>query len=107
MNGDPKYAASQELPEFRYAAYAESLGLKGIRLDNPKEVASAWREALAADRPVLIDALTDPEVPPLPPHITLTQARHFMGALAGDPARGRILKQSIKDMVENFLPHHS
>jgi pyruvate dehydrogenase (quinone) len=105
MVGDPKYAASQELPEFRYAMYAESLGLKGIRLDRPEDITSAWKEALASDRPVLIDAKTDPEVPPLPPHITLTQARHFMGALAGDPARGHILKQSIKDMVGSLVHH--
>ncbi|HEY3856734.1 MAG TPA: thiamine pyrophosphate-requiring protein [Verrucomicrobiae bacterium] len=107
MNGDAKYEASQELPEFRYAAYAESLGLKGIRLDNPEDVASAWREALTSDRPAVIEAKTDPEVPPLPPHITLTQARHFMGSLAGDPARGRMFTQAVKDMVESFVPHHS
>jgi pyruvate dehydrogenase (quinone) len=107
MNGDSKYAASQELPEFRYASYAESLGLKGIRMDKPEDVASAWKEALAADRPVVIDARTDPEVPPLPPHITVTQARHFMGSLASDPARGPMLRQSMKDMVESLAPHHS
>lgn len=107
LNGDPKYVASQELPEFRYADYAESLGLKGIRLDKPENVTEAWKEALAADRPAVIDARTDPEVPPLPPHITLTQARHFMGSLAGDPRRGRMLQQSVKDMVESFVPRHS
>jgi pyruvate dehydrogenase (quinone) len=52
------------------------LGLKGIRLDHPDDVARAWDEALGSDRPVVIDALTDPEVPPLPPHITFQQARH-------------------------------
>lgn len=107
LSGDPKYAASQELPSFPYAAYAESLGLKGIRMDNQENVSFAWKEALSADRPVVIDARTDPEVPPLPPHITLTQARHFMGSLARDPARGRMLRQSLKDMVESVLPHHS
>ena len=107
LSGDARYEASQELPEFRYAAYAESLGFKGIRLDKPEDAASAWKEALAADRPVVLEAQTDPEVPPLPPHITLTQARHFMGSLASDPARGRMLAQSVKDMVESFVPHHS
>ena len=107
LSGNSKYATSQELPEFRYAAYAESLGLKGIRLHDPDDVASAWKEALASDRPVVIDALTDPEVPPLPPHITMTQARHFLGSLVSDPARGRMLKQSLKDMAESFLPHRS
>lgn len=107
LSGDARYAASQELPNFPYAAYAESLGLKGIRLDSPDNVVSVWKEALSADRPVVIEARTDPEVPPLPPHITLTQARHFWGSLVRDPARGRMLKQAVKDMVESFVPHHS
>ncbi len=106
LSGDPKYTASQELPSFPYAAYAESLGLKGIRLDSPACVAAAWEEALAADRPVVIEARTDPEVPPLPPHITFKQARHFMGSvLHGDPKSGSMIRQSVKDMVESYLPH--
>lgn len=107
MMGDPKYVASQDLPGFSYADYAESLGLKGIRLNKPEDVGDAWRTALAADRPVVIDAKTDPEVPPLPPHITFKQARHFLSSLTGDPARGRMFRQSFKDMVESYLPHRS
>lgn len=106
LTGDPKFEASQELPEFRYAAHAEMLGLKGIALDDPDSVAEAWVEALKADRPVVIDAHTDPEVPPLPPHITLKQARHFMSAMIhGDPARGHVIQQSFKDGIESYLPH--
>src|SRR6185312_7138083 len=69
MMGDPKFEASQDLPDFQYAHYAESLGLMGIRVDNPDQVADAWQRALSADRPVLLEAITDGEVPPLPPHI--------------------------------------
>ena len=106
MNGDPKYAASQELPPFPYASFAESIGLKGIRVDSPDAVGAAWDEALAADRPVVIDAVTDPEVPPLPPHITFAQARNFLGAVvSGDPRRGRMIQQSVKEMVGELLPH--
>lgn len=106
LSGDPKYEASQNLPEFPYAAHAEMLGLKGIRLDKPKAVVTAWQEALKADRPVVIDAHTDPEVPPLPPHITIKQARHFMGAMIhGDPERSQAIRQSFKDGIESFLPH--
>ncbi len=81
------------------------LGLKGIRLNNPGQVAIAWREALSADRPVVIDAQTDPEVPPLPPHITIQQARHFMKSLLHDPERGGMIRQSFRDGIESFLPH--
>ncbi len=105
MSGDPKFEGSQDLPDFPYASYAELLGLKGIRVDSPDRVASAWDEALAADRPVVYEAVTDPEVPPLPPHITLEQAKALSSALlAGDPRSGRIIKQSFKQKAEEFLP---
>jgi pyruvate dehydrogenase (quinone) len=105
MSGDPKFVGSQELPDFPYARYAELVGLRGIRVDNPGQVASAWEEALGADRPVVYEAITDPEVPPLPPHITLEQARALSSALlGGDPDAGRIVKQSFKQKVEEFLP---
>src|SRR5881227_392392 len=99
MSGDPKLDASQTLPDFPYAAYAESLGLRGIRIDAAEQVADAWRDALGADRPVLLEAVTDPEVPPLPPHIELEQAKHMAQALKGDPARGRIVREAVKGKV--------
>jgi pyruvate dehydrogenase (quinone) len=106
LSGDPKFETSQNLPDFPYATYAEMLGLKGIRLDRPEAVATAWIDALKSDRPVVVDAHTDPEVPPLPPHITLKQARHFMSAMIhGDPERGHAIRQSFKDGIESYLPH--
>ena len=77
MEGDPRYDASQDIPDFPYARYAELIGLKGIRVDDPEMIADAWTEAFTADRPVVIDAVTDPSVPPLPPHISFEQAKHF------------------------------
>jgi pyruvate dehydrogenase (quinone) len=68
MSGDPKLDASQVLPDFDYAGYARSLGLHGVRVERPDDVGSAWDQALAADGPALIEFVTDPEVPPLPPH---------------------------------------
>jgi pyruvate dehydrogenase (quinone) len=105
MEGDPKFEGSQDLPDFPYASYAELLGLKGIRVDSPEQVGPAWDEALASDRPVVYEAVTDPEVPPLPPHITLEQAKALGSALlAGDPDTSRIIRQSFKQKVEEFLP---
>jgi pyruvate dehydrogenase (quinone) len=103
LAGDPKLEASQNLPDFEYAAYAELLGLKGIRIDSPDQVAPAWDEALATDRPVLIEAITDPEYPPLPPHIMLDQAKGMAKALlSGDPNAMRIVKQSFKGKLHEF-----
>ena len=105
MSGDPKFEGSQEVPDFPYARYAELLGLKGIRIERPEQVGPAWDEALSADRPVVFEALTDPEVPPLPPHITLEQAKALSSALSsGDPNASRIVKQSFKQKVQEFLP---
>ncbi|MFL5887338.1 MAG: thiamine pyrophosphate-requiring protein, partial [Thermoleophilaceae bacterium] len=75
MAGDPRFDASQTLPKFPYAQYAEMLGLKGMRIDDPGDLRGAWEEALAADRPVLLEAITDPNMPPLPPQIRFETAR--------------------------------
>jgi pyruvate dehydrogenase (quinone) len=104
LEGDPKYEASQVLPDFPYARYAELLGFKGIRVDSPDDVGPAWDEALAATTPVVYEAVTDPEVPPLPPHITFQQARHYITAMAGDPDRGAMLKESFKQKIQEFVP---
>jgi pyruvate dehydrogenase (quinone) len=105
MEGDPKYEASQDLPDFPYARYAQLLGLEGIRVDAPENIGAAWDEALEADRPCLIEAITDPEVPPLPPHITVEQAKMFMSALRhGDPNAGAMIRQSFKQKLAEFLP---
>ena len=106
MEGDPKFNASQNLPDFPYAGYAESLGLIGIKIDHPDEVAGAWETALAADRPVIIEAVTDPEVPPLPPHISFEQAVNFTKSIIkGDSGTAHMLLQTFRDTIENFIPH--
>ncbi|APX01824.1 thiamine pyrophosphate-requiring protein [Arthrobacter sp. QXT-31] len=64
---EPRFPASQEIPDFPYAGYAELLGLTGIRVDSPEQLAGAWDRALAAERPAVIEVLTDPDVPLLPP----------------------------------------
>jgi pyruvate dehydrogenase (quinone) len=103
LAGDPKLQASQQIPDFPYADYARSLGLHGIRVDSPDQVADAWDEALDAGRPVLLEAITDPEVPPLPPHIKLEQATSIAKALAkGDPHGGRIISQSLKGKLKEL-----
>jgi pyruvate dehydrogenase (quinone) len=98
--GAPKFPGSQDLPTFSYAAYAKLLGFRGIVVSEPDAVAPAWDEALAAERPVVLEALVDPNVPPLPPHITLEQARNYVKAiLKGDPDAMRIIKASLKELL--------
>jgi pyruvate dehydrogenase (quinone) len=103
MTGDIKFSASQDLPDFPYARFAEECGLKGIRVDHPDAIGDAWDEALNSDRPVVLEAITDPDVPTLPPHITLKQARNFASTLVkGDPNEAGIVKQAIKGLVDSF-----
>jgi len=103
--GDPKFNASQDVPDFRYSQYAEQIGFKGIFVDKPDQVARAWEEAFAADRPVVVEAYTDPEVPPLPPHITLKQAKAFASTLTkGDPREWRVIKETAKELLADLMP---
>ena len=96
MEGDPKFEASQEIPYVDYAAYAELIGLRGIKVTEAAEIEDAWREALSADRPVIISALTDPNEAPLPPHITFEQAEGFAKSVAADPGERRCRARSSR-----------
>jgi pyruvate dehydrogenase (quinone) len=103
--GDGKTESTQSIPDFPYAKYAELIGLKGIFVDDPEKIGAAWDEAFAADRPVILEAYTDPNVPPLPPHITLKDAEHFMTMMPTEPELGSVLKNSVKEVLETVLPH--
>ncbi len=108
MEGDPKFEASQDIPDFPYARYADLLGLKGIRVDRPEDIGGAWDQALHAECPVVLEAVTDPDVPPLPPHITLDQMKAFSSSiLHGDVDRVGFVKQSVKEMVAGIIPGRS
>jgi len=103
--GNPKLPATQDLPDFPYARFADSIGLKGIRVDRPEDVGRAWDEALSANSPVVFEAYTSGDVPTIPPHISFEQAKAYMSALVkGDPDEGGIIKQSVKSMVGGIFP---
>jgi pyruvate dehydrogenase (quinone) len=103
VNGDPKLEASQNLPPFDYAAYARLIGLHGIRVERPEDVGPAWDDALAAGRPAVLDVVTDPEVPPLPPHIRAEQAKELASALRqGDPAMRDIIRHAVAGKLAEF-----
>jgi len=88
LGGDPRFNESQRLPAFPYAEYARLLGLYGMRVDDPDRIADAWETAIAADRPIVLEMITDPEIPPLPPHIALKQAKAYLQALVKEDASG-------------------
>ncbi len=102
MEGDPKFEASQSLPDLPYDRLAEDVGLRGLRMERREDVERVWDEALAADRPVVVNAYTDPEVATLPPHITFEQARNFAASLVHDPERGGMIRQSVKGVASTL-----
>jgi pyruvate dehydrogenase (quinone) len=105
MEGAPKFAESQTLPDIDYAAFARSLGLGGVNVEKPDDVGPAWEQALAADRPTVLDIRCDPDVPPIPPHATFAQAKDAgMAVLHGDEDRWGFVKQGLKQKVQQYLP---
>jgi pyruvate dehydrogenase (quinone) len=103
MAGDPKFIGSQAIPDAPYAKFGELIGLKGIRCDRGDDMGRAWDEALAADRPVVLEAVTDPEIAPLPPHIKYEEAKKLVMALAkGDPERVGVLEKSLQQKYYEF-----
>ncbi|SFN39837.1 thiamine pyrophosphate-requiring protein [Variovorax sp. OV329] len=104
--GEGKTESTQALPDFPYHRYAELLGLKGIRVDKPEALGAAWDEALSADRPVLLECVTDPNVPPLPPHISAKEALGFMGMTRSEPELGSVLVNTARQVLARVLPGH-
>ena len=74
-------------------------------MTDPAQVGAAWDAALAADRPTLLEMVTDPDVPALPPKYSGKQARNYLVSLARrDPdAKGTIIA-TAKQWWEGVFP---
>ncbi|OAP24417.1 putative thiamine pyrophosphate-containing protein YdaP [Amycolatopsis sp. M39] len=108
MGGAPKFEESQSLPDVDYAGFARSVGLDGVNVDDPGDLASAWRTAFAADRPTVLDVRCDAEVPPIPPHATFEQMKSVTeSVLKGDPEAFHLMFQGAKTKLQEFLPGRS
>ncbi|MGY0057288.1 thiamine pyrophosphate-requiring protein [Streptomyces sp. LZ34] len=106
MSGAPQFLPSQQIPDVQYARFAESLGLTGIRVEKPEYVEQAWRDALNADGPAVVEFLTDPDVPPIPPHATWEQLEATVESMVkGDADRAGMARQGLKAKMQEFLPH--
>ena len=103
MNGNPRFDASQDIPDVRYSKFAELVGLHGIYVDNPNDLGGAWEQALSADRPCVLEVKTDAEIAPLPPHISLKEAKGFMFSMVRDDDAGHVLRDTAKQVVNAVL----
>lgn len=105
MAGSPDVPFAQHIPDFPYAGFAESLGLTGIKVTEPDRIEDAWQRAIAADRPCVVEFVTDAAVPPIPPHADLDQLESTAAALLrGDPEAWDVVKTGVKAKVQDFLP---
>ena len=103
MNGNPRFDASQDIPDVRYSKFAELIGMKGIFVDNPDDLPGAWDAALSVDRPAVLEVKTDREIAPLPPHVTLKEARKFMFALSKDDDAGHVIADTARQVMNAVL----
>ena len=105
MEGDPKFEASQRIPDVPYHRFAELIGLKGLFVKRPEDLGAAWDEALASERPVILEVTTDPEIPPLPPHLTFKQVKNMASSLTkGDPEGGKVIRGTVRQVLSSILP---
>jgi pyruvate dehydrogenase (quinone) len=104
MEGNPRAEMTQNLPDVPYHKFAELIGFEGILVDDPEQLGAAWERALGAGRPCVLEVKTDPEVPPLPSHISFEQARSFIStAVQGDPNESRMIKGSVKQVLSSVF----
>jgi pyruvate dehydrogenase (quinone) len=104
MGGAPKFEQSQVLPDVDYAAFARSVGLAGVQVDDPADLGGAWERALSASRPAVLDVRCDPNTPPIPPHTTFEQAKATAEAmLKGDPDAWDVVRRGVSAKVQEFL----
>ena len=105
MEGSPKFEESQRLPDVDYASFASSLGLHAVRVTEPGQLADAWRQAFAADRPTVLDVHVDPDVPPVPPHATWTEMKATARSLLkGDEDRWGVVREGVKTKIAEVMP---
>jgi pyruvate dehydrogenase (quinone) len=105
LAGDPMYPATQRIPDFPAARYAELVGLHGIRVERPDDLADAWEEVFAVGKPAVLEAVVDPEIPPLPPHVTGDQMKKMARAMVkGDPEASGVMEKSLRAKIEELLP---
>ena len=104
LAGDPEYPASQTLPDLPYAQIAELIGLKGIRVDDPALLAVALEDAFTCGLPVVVEAVVDPDIPPMPPHVSFEQGANLVQALLrGDPDRSGVLRKTLRAKVGDLI----
>ena len=100
--GNPEYGC--ELHEINFARYAEACGGLGFTVEKPEDIRPAFEKALASGKPSVVEVYVDPFEPPMPPKVTVKQAKNFAAALIeGQPNGGRIALTIFRDKINELL----
>jgi pyruvate dehydrogenase (quinone)/pyruvate oxidase len=100
--GNPEYAC--ELQPIDFAAIARGFGVQAFSVDDPANCRAVLQQALSTPGPALVEAVVDPNEPPMPPKIELGQAAHFAESLArGTPNAGKIALTVLSDKVREIV----
>src|SRR5690606_23165856 len=104
LSGEPKYEASQNIPDVSYAEFAKLIGLEGIRVENDEDITPALAKLIDADRPAVLDVVTDPNVPVIPSHINREQLSNFFKAIMkGDSDQLPMIRQTVRELMKGGL----
>jgi len=102
MLGNPEYAV--ELEPMDFAGIARNMGGAGYTIEDPADCGKVLDEALANDRPTIVEAVVDPNEPPLPAKIKPEQALHFAESLMrGQPASRKIVETILGDKYREVI----
>jgi pyruvate dehydrogenase (quinone) len=102
LEGNPQFGV--QLQPINFAAYARACGAGGFTIEKPQDAEAVLREALAYDGPAIVEAVVDPNEPPLPGNISVKQALKFAEALArGEKDRWNIIKTVLKDRIREVV----
>ena len=99
MLGEAPDPQSQAVPDVPYAQWAMLLGLDGIELREREHIGAVWDRALAADRPFVVDAKVDKDIPLVPPHVTIQQALNTARSQLADGDALSIIANGVKETV--------
>jgi pyruvate dehydrogenase (quinone) len=100
--GNPEYGC--DLQPIDFAAFARACGATGFTVEDPAQCGHVLDQALAHPGPVVVEAIVDPFVPPMPPKVTVEQATKFAEALVkGTPNREKIALTVLSDKVRELI----
>lgn len=102
FEGNPEYGC--ELQPIDFAAVARGFGASAVTIEDPEQCGPLLDRALSTPGPVVIEAVIDPFVPPMPPKITVEQATQFAKSLLkGEPNREQIAWTVLRDKVREMI----